>query len=75
MCLSCWDSKITLVITTSDEINPEEASAHHRCFFSLMGTLWDVEGCQRGRDNVPLDIEHLRFDSFTFFFISVKAGS
>ena len=61
------------------KINPEEASAHHGVAFfffspSLIGALWDVEGCQRGCNNVPLDIEHLRFDSFTFFFISVKAG-
>lgn len=57
------------------KISPEEASALHIVVFSLIGALWDVEGCQRGCNNVPLDIEHLRFDSFTFFFISVKAGS
>ena len=62
------------------KINPEEAFAHHGVAFfsplppSLIGALWDVEGCQRECNNVPLDIEHLRFDSFTFFFISLKAG-
>ena len=60
------------------KINPQEASAHHGVAFfffpSLIGALWDVEGFQRECNNVPLDIEHLRFDSFTFFFISVKAG-
>ena len=56
------------------KINPE-APAPHTVVFSLVGALWVAEGCQGGRNNVRLDIEHLRFDSFTFFFISVKSES
>lgn len=57
------------------KINPEEAPARHAVVFSLIGALWDAEGCQRGCRNIPLDTEHSRFDSPPFFFISVKAGS